>query len=97
MGSDIHVIVVGGSPDLPARAHARIDELETRWSRFLADSEISRLNRAGGRPVMVSGDTIHAVAAAVDAWRATDGRFDPTVLPALIDGGIRPGLRDARP
>jgi FAD:protein FMN transferase len=87
MGSDIHVIVVGGAPELPGRARARIDELESRWSRFLAASEISRLNRADGRPVMVSSDTIRAVTAAIDAWRETDGRFDPTVLPALIDAG----------
>jgi FAD:protein FMN transferase len=87
MGSDIHAIVVGGGVDLPARAHARIDELERRWSRFLADSEISRLNQAHGRPVMVSADTIDAVTAAVEAWRATEGRFDPTVLPALVAAG----------
>jgi thiamine biosynthesis lipoprotein len=87
MGSDTHVIVVGGPPALPAIARARIDELEAHWSRFLVDSEISRLNRAGGRPVLVSDDTVHGVTAAVDAWRATDGRFDPTVLPALVAAG----------
>ncbi len=48
MGSEVHVIVVGG----PARTGAplpapRIDELEARWSRFRPDSEISRLNRSG--------------------------------------------------
>jgi len=87
MGSDFHVIVVGGSPELPSTAHARIDELEARWSRFRPDSEISRLNRSAGHPVMVSAETVHAVTASVDAWRATDGRFDPTVLPALVAAG----------
>lgn len=87
MGSDVHVIVVGGPAGLPAAAHERIDELEARWSRFRPDSEISRLNRAHGHPVLVSADTIHAVSAAIDAWRATAGRFDPTVLPALVAAG----------
>lgn len=87
MGSDFHVIVVGGSRELLTAAHARLAELESRWSRFLPDSEISRLNRSGGRPVLVSEDTICAVTAAVDAWRDTDGRFDPTVLPALVAAG----------
>lgn len=87
MGSDVHVIVVGGSRDTRADARARIDDLEARWSRFLPDSEVSRLNRAAGRPVMVSADTCTAVSAAVAAWRATEGRFDPTVLPALVAAG----------
>jgi thiamine biosynthesis lipoprotein len=87
MGSDFHVIVLGGSPELPAAAHARIDELEARWSRFRPDSEISRLNRSGGHPIMVSAETVHAVSASVEAWQSTDGRFDPTVLPALIAAG----------
>jgi FAD:protein FMN transferase len=87
MGSDAHVIVVGGSPALCGAARARIDELETRWSRFLPDSELSRLNRCGPGPRLVSPDTFLAVSAAVEAWRATDGRFDPTVLRALVAAG----------
>ena len=39
MGSDASVVVVGGPPDLTARARTRIDELESLWSRFLPDSE----------------------------------------------------------
>ncbi len=87
MGSDVHVIVVGGHPDLAPAARARIDQLEARWSRFRPDSELSRLNRLPGRPVIVSSDTLTGVIAAVDAWKATDGRFDPTVLPALVAAG----------
>ncbi len=87
MGSDVHVIVVGGTLGLDRDAETRIDELERRWSRFLPDSELSRLNRAEGRPVLVSNDTRMAVAAAVEAWRTTDGRFDPTVLAALVASG----------
>jgi thiamine biosynthesis lipoprotein len=87
MGSDVHVIVVGGASDLASAARARIDQLEARWSRFLPDSELSRLNRLPGRPVIVSNDTLTGVIAAVDAWKATHGRFDPTVLPALVAAG----------
>ncbi len=87
MGSDVHVIVIGGPSGLDLDARARIDQLEHRWSRFLPESELSRLNRADGRPVLVSDDTRVAVAAAVEAWRATDGRFDPTVLAALEASG----------
>jgi thiamine biosynthesis lipoprotein len=87
MGTACEVIVVGGAPGLAERGHARVDELERRWSRFLDDSEISRLNRAGGAPVAVSHDTFLLVDRAVTAWRWTNGRFDPTVLRSVVDSG----------
>ncbi len=86
MGTDA-VLVAVGDPALtgPALVAAvdRVAGLEARWSRFLPDSDVSRLRRADGRPVEVTPETAALVAAAVDAWRMTEGRFDPTVLPAL--------------
>src|SRR5438552_18981557 len=35
MGSDVHLIVVGGPDELAERARDRIDDLEHKWSRFL--------------------------------------------------------------
>ncbi|HET7489785.1 MAG TPA: FAD:protein FMN transferase [Acidimicrobiales bacterium] len=87
MGSEAHVVVVGGPPGLLDQALARVDELERRWSRFLPDSEVSSLNRAAGRPVVVSPDTAELVARAVDAWRISGGSFDPTVLEAVVGAG----------
>jgi FAD:protein FMN transferase len=87
MGTDAHVVVVGGGVDLPDRAAARVADLESRWSRFLPDSEISRCNALSGRPVRVSDETVRLVACAVSGWRLTEGRFDPTVLAALRDAG----------
>ena len=87
MGSDAHVIVVGGPPGLADRARARIDDLEGKWSRFLPDSEVSELNRQAGNWVTVSGETLLLVERALEAWRLTVGRFDPTVLGDLIRAG----------
>ncbi|MGZ6967757.1 MAG: FAD:protein FMN transferase [Acidimicrobiia bacterium] len=87
MGSDVHVIVVDGPPGSCATARARIEQLESRWSRFLPDSELNRLNRLVGRPVLVSADTLHAVEAAVAGWHATAGRYDPSVLHAMVAAG----------
>ncbi len=87
MGTDVHVIVAGGSGQLLECARARIDDLESRWSRFLPDSELSRLNAADGRPVMVTSVTFELISRAVDGWQQTGGRFDPTVLPALVAAG----------
>jgi thiamine biosynthesis lipoprotein ApbE len=60
MGTDIHIVVVG-SPHLLSLARRRIGDLEQRWSRFLADSEITTLNRSGGRLAVVSPETYDVV------------------------------------
>ena len=87
MGSDAHVLVVGGPLWLADRARDRIAELEQRWSRFIPDSEVNWLSRRAGSAVTVSPDTVALVAHAVDAWRVTDGAFDPTVLGDVIRAG----------
>jgi thiamine biosynthesis lipoprotein len=87
MGSDAHLIVVGGSARLLDRAIGRVEELEQRWSRFLPDSEVSQLNRWAGLPVAVSADTVTLVEHAIVAWRLSGGAFDPTVLGAVLRAG----------
>ena len=87
MGSDIHLVVVGGTAHMLAAARARIDVLEQRWSRFRPDSEVCLLNAAAGEPVVVTADTVLLVQRAVDAWRLTGGGFDPTLLDALVAAG----------
>jgi thiamine biosynthesis lipoprotein len=87
MGSDAHVIVVGGAPDLADRARRRIDDLEQRWSRFVPTSEVNELTRRAGEAVAVSPETILLVERAVEAWRLTGGSFDPTVLGDVIRAG----------
>lgn len=77
-----------GSDDDADRAVAEVARLEARWSRFLPDSDLVRINAGAGRgPVAVASETAAIVADACHWWRVTDGRFDPTVLPALLDHG----------
>jgi thiamine biosynthesis lipoprotein len=99
MGSEVHVIVVGhDAAALTHRARLRVADLEGRWSRFRADSELSMLNTGAGRPVPVSAETRTLVACAAAGWRRSGGRFDPTVLPALLAAGYDrdyPALTDA--
>jgi FAD:protein FMN transferase len=87
MGTDVHLISVGGSEAGLRRGADRIVELERTWSRFLEGSEVSRLNAAAGRPVILSLDTFALVQAAVAAWERTGGLFDPTVLTTLSGVG----------
>lgn len=94
MGSDAEVIVVGGSPLLVERAVDRIAELETRWSRFRPDSEISRLNRSPGTVVRVHSDTAHLVTTAVEAWHRSRGAYDPTLLGEVVRAGYDRTIED---
>lgn len=66
------------------RAEDRVNELETRWSRFIPSSEISALNRARGVPTAVSTDTRLLVSRAIRAWNLTEGRFDPAVHDSVV-------------
>ena len=88
LGTGVRITVLAASePEADAitdLAAPVLEHLESRWSRFRPQSELCRLNAAAGTPVMLSHDTYDAVAHAVEAWRATGGRFDPTVLPSLV-------------
>ncbi|MBP7973065.1 MAG: FAD:protein FMN transferase [Candidatus Nanopelagicales bacterium] len=101
MGCECNLTVVAEPGESPAgvellsrRAVARVQDLDAKWSRFRADSEISELNRSTGRPVHVSSDTVALVRALVEAWRATAGAFDPTLLPLLLAGGYARSRRN---
>ena len=70
---------------------------EAALSRFDAESELSALNAAAGRWVSVSDRLFQAVAAAEAARRDTAGRYDPTVLPAVIAAGYDASYDKLRP
>jgi len=80
MGTKCHVLLYGADAEpLALEAQRRVGELESRWSRFQPDSEISSLNACAGQVMEVSADTLSLVAHAIAAWRRTAGRFDPTM------------------
>jgi FAD:protein FMN transferase len=85
MGVRAVVEIIGGPAGLAHAARRRLDDLETRWSRFRPTSEIARL--APGAPTLVSEDTYVLLEHAVAGWQLTQGRYDPTVLPAVRAAG----------
>lgn len=94
MGTTAHVVVDGeqeGEHDGVSRAldevQAMVEQLESRWSRFVGSSEISRINARAGEPVAVSPETLEVVDRAVSAWRWSDGRFDPSMGEAICRNG----------
>jgi len=81
-------VVVTSDGDRLARAldavQHTVDAFDRACSRFREDSELSALNRAGGRELRVSGLLLEAVSAGLRAAELTDGDVDPTLGEALI-------------
>ena len=94
MASEAHVIVVGAPAGFAHDARGQLDHLEQRWSRFLPYSDVTRLNTAAGLPVEVDDDTLTLFDTMIRAWHVTSGRYDPTVLPALVAAGYGVSIED---
>ncbi len=88
MGSTIELILDGEPRDVESAfvaAEREIHRLEKMLSRFLATSELSRLNAAG--ELDASPEFVEVVRLALDARERTGGRFDPTVHDAVVAAG----------
>jgi FAD:protein FMN transferase len=101
-GCDCGVLVIGDTPRAGARAGAqaardRLLELHGRFSRFLADSELSRLNRDVRARVPVSPTMARLAEAVRDAGAATGGLVDATLLGELEQAGYASELGAALP
>lgn len=90
MGSEITIQVVPGrSPDgdlIEALTEALdiFHEVDRHCTRFNPDSSLMRANAAAGSWCEVSQVCFDALAAAAEAYRATEGRFDPRVHDDLV-------------
>lgn len=92
MGTDCHVLVTGPvGAELTEQAQRRVEQLEARWSRFLPDSEINRINRMNGAAaageVTVSVDTVALLERALVGWQSTKGLWNPFLGTVLHDLG----------
>ncbi len=84
-----------GLPDADAQAaieagFAAIAEIHRLMSFHEPDSDVSRLNRAGGGTVKVGPHTHAVLAAARHMAEASNGIFDITVAPDLVAWGFLP-------
>lgn len=93
MGTSCELAVAAAPADrAPARAalaagRREVAECNRDLTRFDASSDLSRLNAASGTWVTVGRRLLGALRAALWAREETGGRFDPTVLPALVAAG----------
>ncbi|HTJ42265.1 MAG TPA: FAD:protein FMN transferase [Kofleriaceae bacterium] len=101
MNTDVTVVAPGRDDvverTLAAEVAAIFEASERRFSRFRADSELSRLNRADG-PLVVSPELFAVLRRARAYTLATHGLFDPAIgaeLGALgYDRSFAPGALD---
>ena len=93
MGCDCAIRVTAAAGDarrvrrVLAAAGDEIAACERALSRFLPDSDLSRVNRGAGDWVAVGPRMAGATRAALAARVATGGRYDPTILAALKAAG----------
>jgi len=89
MGTDCEWMVDADHPADAISAFAAVERdvmrREAEWSRFLADSDLSRLNRNG--VVNASRELIDLVGQALELRDETGGLFDPTVHDAVVAAG----------
>lgn len=57
------------------------DEYEKMLSRTIADSDVSKVNSAGGTPVKVNDDTFELIQKGIYYGELSDGLFDITIAP----------------
>lgn len=87
MGTVANLVVVGGTSDMLDELERTAFHLQSLWSRFLEESDITRLNNAEGAPVTVNPLTATLVTEMLAAHTVTDGEYDPTILPKLVAEG----------
>jgi thiamine biosynthesis lipoprotein len=89
LGTSVHVLATDGNGLGRATTAVRevLEDVDTAYSRFREDSELSRLNASAGRTVRVSPLLATAIDAAQRAARLTAGAVDPTIGQAIRVAG----------
>jgi len=88
-GTTAVLLVTNPLAAVPARRLAEhvLADVDLACSRFRPDSELTRLNEAGGEPMMISATFADLLSAALRAARLTGGDVDPTCGQALAGLG----------
>jgi len=84
MGTTISLLLPENQVEMGAEiVRTLFTEWEQALSRFLPESELSRLNQQAGMPVAVSNLLYDVLATSLTAARATGGVYDPALLEQL--------------
>ena len=94
MGGSATITILGGGSDLLESCWQLLDDIESLWSRFLPNSDITRLNWAEGQTLEVDPRTVRLIEEMREGARRTGGDFDPTLLPDVVRAGYAASLVD---
>lgn len=91
MGTEVFVSIIAddalSAEQEIAQSEHTIALFEKNFSRFLPESELTKLNRSAGRPFHARAEMIHLLKEAKRWYAETGGIFDPTVISALEEFG----------
>ncbi|WP_158253263.1 FAD:protein FMN transferase [Cryobacterium sp. N19] len=87
MGGSAGITLVGASATLLDATFELADCVEQLWSRFVPDSDITRLNWSEGRQIKVDQLTVRLIRAMQSGAELTGGDYDSTLLPDLLEAG----------
>jgi thiamine biosynthesis lipoprotein len=87
LGSTCELLALGVGQAALERCEQRVREEEARFTRFVTDSELARLNAGDGRYVPVSPEMFAMLQAALWAYQESGGLVNAAILPALTAAG----------
>ncbi len=87
LGSTCELLSLSAGQAALERCEQHIRDAEARFTRFLRDSELARLNASDGRYVPVSPEMFAMLEAALWAYEESEGLVNAAVLPALLSAG----------
>lgn len=93
MGTQLEMLLLHPNKAYANAVISEIEEevvrLESRLSRFIPTSEVSRINRlAAERPVLINPEMVSILKSALEFYELTDGAFDITIAPLLRKWGF---------
>lgn len=87
MNTEVYLWLYSRNGALARYIEQHFARFEQRLSRFKTNSELTQLNRCPCTECPVSAELYAALEVAFWAAQATNGLYDPTILPALINAG----------
>jgi thiamine biosynthesis lipoprotein len=87
LGSTCELLALGVGQAALERCEQRVREEEARFTRFVKESELARLNAGDGRYVPVSPEMFAMLEAALWAYEESGGLVNAAILPALRAAG----------
>jgi len=88
MGTSFFCILVGANEEICDAIYALANELESKWSRFVPDSEVMVLNNNPDSMHLVSDATLRLVSEMKLGFELTQGLYSANILSDLIDLGF---------